>query len=146
MATDKILHKPAPSHNYAEVGFYTATLLALNNNGCVDVTDKVLTVIADVQFANAFTPNANGSSGGYYDANDNSNDVFFPFARGVVEYDMMIFNRWGELIFRSNDIKIGWDGYFNGKICQQDTYVWKVSMGFFDGRKYNNTGSVTLIR
>lgn len=136
----------SPSHNYAEVGFYTATLLALNNNGCVDVTDKVLTVIADVQFANAFTPNTNGGSGGYYDANDNSNDVFFPFARGVVEYDMMIFNRWGELIFRSNDIKIGWDGYFNGKICQQDTYVWKVSMGFFDGRKYNNTGSVTLLR
>lgn len=135
-----------PAHIFTEVGYYQVTLFAKNSNGCTDVTDKTITVIADVQFANAFTPNPNGSNGGAYDKNDYSNDVFFPFARGVVEYDMMIFNRWGELIFRSNDINVGWDGYFNGKLCQQDTYVWKVNMGFFDGRKYNGTGSVTLLK
>lgn len=135
-----------PAHIFTEVGYYQVTLLARNSNGCTDIIDKTITVISDVQFANAFTPNPNGSNGGSYDKNDYSNDVFFPFARGVVEYDMMIFNRWGELIFRSNDINVGWDGYFNGKLCQQDTYVWKVNMGFFDGRKYNGTGSVTLLK
>lgn len=136
----------SPGHNYADVGYYQVTLSVLNSNGCRDVTDKQITVIADVQFATAFTPNGNGSNGGHYDPNDYSNDVFFPFAKGVVEYDMTIFNRWGELIFKSNDINIGWDGYFNGQLCQQDTYVWKVNMGFFDGRKYNKTGSITLLR
>ena len=136
----------SPSHNYADVGFYNVTLVAQSSNGCRAQTDQLITVISEVQFPNAFTPNTTSSSGGSYDANDYSNDVFFLFARGVVEFDMAIFNRWGELIFRSNDVKVGWDGYFNGKLCQQDTYVWKVSMGFFDGRKYNNTGSVTLLK
>lgn len=135
-----------PQHIYPEVGYYTVSLQVKSLNGCTDVSDKVLTVISDVQFATAFTPNPNGANGGHYDPNDYSNDVFFPFARGVVEFDMMIFNRWGELIFKSNDVNIGWDGYFNGKLCQQDTYVWKVNMGFFDGRKYNGTGSITLLR
>lgn len=136
-----------PLHTYNNAGYYTVTLFTRNNaNNCVDMTDKILTVISDVQFATAFTPNTNGGNGGSYDQNDYSNDVFFPFVQGVVEYDMMIFNRWGELIFKSNDVKIGWDGYFNGKICQQDAYVWKINMVFFDGRKYNNTGSITLLR
>ncbi len=135
-----------PSHTYADAGFYKATLTVRNNNTCDDVIDKLITVISDVQFPTAFTPNGGGGAGGHYDPNDNSNDVFFPFVRGVVEYDMMIFNRWGELIFRTNDVKIGWDGYFNGKLCQQDTYVWKMNALFFDGRKYNGTGSVTLLK
>lgn len=135
-----------PAHKYTNVGFYTTSLLAVSENGCTDVTDQLITVISDVQFATAFTPNLNSGNGGSYDINDYSNDVFFPYVQGVVDYDLMIFNRWGELIFRSTDVKIGWDGYFNGKLCQQDAYVYKVNMAFFDGRKYSKTGSVTLLR
>jgi gliding motility-associated-like protein len=135
-----------PIHNYPTVGFYTVGLIATNQFGCKDTTEQIITVISDVQFPNVFTPNVGGPNGGSYNINDFSNDVFFPYTAGVTEYNLMIFNRWGELIFQSRDIAIGWDGYFNGKLCQQDAYVWKVDLKFFDGRTYNKTGSVTLLR
>jgi gliding motility-associated-like protein len=135
-----------PIHNYPTVGFYTVGLIAINQYGCKDTTEQVITAISDVQFPNVFTPNTGGSNGGTYNVNDFSNDVFFPYTAGVTEYNLMIFNRWGELIFQSRDIMTGWDGYFNGKLCQQDAYVWKAEIKFFDGRKYDKTGSVTLLR
>jgi gliding motility-associated-like protein len=135
-----------PTRNYTTVGYFTVTLIANNQYDCSDTTEKVMTVISEVRFPNAFTPNPNGPGGGTYTIRDLTNDVFFPYTGGVTEYELIIFNRWGELIFRSNDINIGWDGYFNGKICQQDAYVWKANMKFFDGRTYNKTGTVTLLR
>lgn len=135
-----------PIHNYPAVGFYTVGLIAVNQYGCTDTAQQVITIISDIQFPNVFTPNTGGPNGGAYNPADLSNDVFFPYTSGVTDYHLMIFNRWGELIFDSRDINIGWDGYFNGKLCQQDAYVWKVDLEFFDKRKYNKTGSVTLLR
>lgn len=135
-----------PLHNYVAVGFYTVSLVAVNQFNCRDTVAKQVKVISDIQFPNVFTPNASGGSGGGYNPADLSNDIFFPYTSGVTEYHLMIFNRWGELIFESRDINIGWDGYFNGKLCQQDAYVWKAEVKFFDGRKFNKVGSVTLLR
>jgi gliding motility-associated-like protein len=135
-----------PIHNYPVVGYYDVELVAVNQFGCRDsVTDKI-TVISDIQFPNVFTPNTGGPNGGSYNPNDYSNDVFFPYTAGVTDYHLRIFNRWGELIFESKDIYTGWDGYFNGKLCQQDAYVWQANVKFFDGRSYNKTGNVTLLR
>jgi gliding motility-associated-like protein len=136
----------SPTHNFQSVGFYDVTLVAYNQYGCTDTATKKILVISDIQFPNVFTPNQGGSNGGIYNVNDYSNDVFFPYTSGVTEYDLKIFNRWGELIFQSNELSVGWDGYFNGKLCQQDGYVWKADVKFFDGRTYNKTGSVTLLR
>ncbi|MBA3683364.1 MAG: gliding motility-associated C-terminal domain-containing protein, partial [Bacteroidetes bacterium] len=135
-----------PLYNYNAVGFYTVSLIAINQFNCRDTIEQDILVISDIQFPNVFTPNANGSNGGSYNFSDLSNDVFFPYTSGVVEYKLLIFNRWGELIFESNDINIGWDGYFRGKLCQQDAYVWKANVKFFDDRIYKKTGSVTLLR
>lgn len=135
-----------PIHNFLAVGFYNVQLVAINQYNCRDTASQEIKVISDFQFPNVFTPNPNGGSGGSYNPLDMSNDVFFPYTSGVVEYDLMIFNRWGELIFRSRDVTIGWDGYFNGKICQQDAYVWKANVKFFDGRTLNKTGTLTLLR
>ncbi|MGZ4099562.1 MAG: PKD domain-containing protein, partial [Bacteroidia bacterium] len=135
-----------PIHNYLTVGYYTVSLVAINQFGCKDTTNKEIKVISDIQFPNVFTPNLNGGNGGSYNPADLSNDVFFPYTSGVTEYHLRIFNRWGELIFESTDVFVGWDGYFNGKLCQQDAYVWKADVKFFDGRKYNKTGNVTLLR
>jgi gliding motility-associated-like protein len=135
-----------PLVTYNEVGNYSITLIAENEYECSDTATQVVLVVSEVRFPNAFTPNTNGPSGGSYNSGDQSNDIFYPFTGGVTEYELMIFNRWGEQIFLSNDIKIGWDGYFNGKPCQQDVYVWKANMTFFDGRKYSQTGTVTLLR
>jgi gliding motility-associated-like protein len=103
-------------------------------------------VVSDIQFPNAFTPNVDGPNGGAYNINDLNNDIFFPYTTGVTDYHLLIFNRFGEVIFESKDIKVGWDGYYGGKLCQQDAYVWKANVKFFDGRSYNKTGSVTLLK
>jgi gliding motility-associated-like protein len=136
----------SPIHNYPMVGFYNVALVATNQYGCKDTAVQVVTVISDIQFPNVFTPNTSGPNGGSYNPANYNNDVFFPYTAGVTEYHLMIFDRWGELIFDSRDINTGWDGYFNGKLCQQDAYVWKAEVKFFDGRNYSKTGSVTLLR
>lgn len=136
----------SPMYNYQSAGYYTVILIASNQFDCKDTAEKKLVIQSDVKFPNAFTPNTGGSNGGSYNPNDYSNDVFFPFTSGVTEYELMIFNRYGELIFESTDLKKGWDGYFNGKLCQQDAYVWKANIKFFDGRVFQKVGSVTLLR
>jgi gliding motility-associated-like protein len=64
---------------------------------------------------NTFTPNGNGN-----------NDVFYCYGTGITEFHMQIYDRWGMLLFTSDDITIGWDGKFRGNIVQQDTYVVKI--------------------
>lgn len=135
-----------PSHTYPGAGFFDVVLIATNQYNCSDTTNARIVVKSDIKFPNAFTPNTSGSNGGGYTPGDFSNDVFFPFTSGVTEYNLKIFNRYGELIFQSNDLKVGWDGYFNGKLCQQDAYVWKANVKFFDGTVFAQTGSVTLLR
>jgi gliding motility-associated-like protein len=138
----------SPIHNYLTVGFYNVMLIATNQFGCSDTAFKDIKVVSDIQYPNAFTPNPNSGNGGAFSKGDLSNDVFFPYTayEGVTGYDLQIFNRWGELIFESKDVQVGWDGYFKGKLCQQDVYVWKARVQFFDGRLYEKTGSVTLLR
>ena len=99
----------------------------------------------DVVIPNAFTPNQSGSNGGQYDPTDLSNDVFYPFADYIKDFHMMIFNRWGELIFDSNSIEIGWDGYYKGQLCKQDVYVWLVKGRFNNGKPYRQAGDITLL-
>lgn len=137
-----------PSHTYAGAGFYNVVLIASNQYSCSDTATAKIVVKSNVQFPNAFTPNTGGSNGGGYDPSDPNNQVFFPFTSGVADggYDLKVFNRYGELIFESTDLKKGWDGYFNGKLCQQDAYVWKANITFFDGTVFNKVGSVTLLR
>jgi len=136
----------SPSHEYTNVGNFTVRLITTNQYNCKDTTYDDVTATSDIQFPTAFTPNLGGSNGGAYDANSYENDVFFPYTAGVKDYHLMIFNRWGELIFESFDSKIGWDGYYRGKLCTQDVYVWKVSAMFYDGRPFNKVGDVTLLR
>jgi gliding motility-associated-like protein len=124
-----------PSKQYTEVGFYTVTLTARNEYNCSDTVAKQIVVIKEVLVPTAFTPNG-----------DRLNSTFRLVTDGVTEYDLMIFNRWGEMIFRTVDLNSGWDGTFNGKPCQQDAYVWKAKIKFFDGRTFDKTGSITLLR
>ena len=141
---------PFPSHNYTEEGAYTVTLFVANNFGCRDTFVLPTEVIAEsrgeVQFPNAFTPNSAGPTGGIYDPNSINNEVFFPVSDGVLGYHLMIFNRWGELLFESKDVNIGWDGYYRGQLCQQDVYVWKVVAQLSNGNELVKVGDVTLLR
>jgi PKD repeat protein len=142
-----------PIHYYSEEGEFAITLIADNVNNCPDTFELNPTVLAsasgEIVFPNAFTPNVYGSNGGVYDPNDitrDLNDVFHPVYSGIKEYQLWIFNRWGELIFTTTDLLIGWDGYYKGVLSQQDVYVWKVRAVTIDGKVIQDAGDVTLIR
>jgi large repetitive protein len=135
-----------PQYLYSTVGVYPIMLVATNAYNCSDTAYSEVTTNADVVFPNVFTPSEEGSSGGFYDISSLTNDIFFPYTSGVTDFSLQIFNRWGELIFETTDVKQGWDGYYRGKLCQQDVYVWKASLKLNNGKKFNKTGDVTLLR
>jgi gliding motility-associated-like protein len=151
-----------PVHIYDELGEYRVSLMAFaeyehkDDDGnlliheCIDYDSRFPAVWVEgegkILFPNAFMPSKLGPNGGYYDEVDYKNEVFHPVADGVIEYRLMIFNRWGEQIFESNDIKIGWDGYYKGKLANQDVYVWRAVGKFSNGELFDVRGNVTLLR
>jgi gliding motility-associated-like protein len=139
------------SHIYQQPGQYAVTLIAASNHGCVDtsVYHPIVTTIEqfNLQVPNAFTPNPNGTSGdGIYDPASHDNDIFHPNISGLQTYELDIFDRWGELIFVSKDIRVGWDGYYKGKLCEQSVYVWKIRGTTIDGKNIDKAGDLTLLR
>lgn len=139
-----------PSYTYLNVGEYQIFLVATNSNGCSDTFNLPTKIIAEiestVEIPNAFSPNPNASNGGLFNATDINNDVFHPVLKGIDKYELNIFSRWGELLFVSKDITIGWDGYYKGTLCTQDIYVWKIIATTLDGKKINKTGDLLLLR
>ncbi len=135
-----------PSHSYDVLGTYPIILVAFNEHNCTDTAIRIIVVSGDILFPNVFTPNPDLPPGGYYDINNYSNYVFFPISTGVDEFKMQIFNRWGELIFETDDIAFGWDGYYREKLCEQDVYVYKATVRFIDGRIVEKIGDVLLLR
>ncbi len=142
-------NEPQPEHKYTTDGVFTITLVASNSHGCSDTT--VLNNIVRVEkggqvlIPNAFSPNLTGATGGAGSSNG-KNDTFLPLMRGVVEFELLIFNRWGELLFESRDAQAGWDGYYNGRLCPQDVYVYKLTALTENGEKIVRVGDVNLIR
>jgi gliding motility-associated-like protein len=128
------------------VGDTRIQLIAISQFGCSDTTDIIISTNADVVFPTAFTPSEDGPNGGYYQLGNLSNDVFFPYTSGVVDYHLQIFNRWGELVFESRDVNIGWDGYYRGKLSQLGVYVWKAEVKLINDRVFKQSGNLTLIR
>jgi len=110
----------APSHTYPEVpGTYIITLVAINGS-CVDTSQQVIMIENEPIFyvPNTFTPDF-----------DNFNQTFQPeFTSGfdIFNYNLLIFNRWGEVLFESNNAEIGWDGNHGGEICMDGTYIWQI--------------------
>lgn len=137
-ATSTIQH---PEHTYANVGSYPVTLYAFNADGCVDSVTSTVVVkdIVTLYIPNAFTPNKN-----------DKNDVFYMYSYGVLaeNYEMRIFDRWGKEIFKTTDIKEGWNGTMNntGTILASDTYVYRISYKEATGKRKSLVGHVTLVR
>jgi gliding motility-associated-like protein len=59
---------------------------------------------------------------------------------------MLVFNRWGELLFETKDPEAGWNGYYHGRLCQQDVYVYKIIATYSDGQSVTRVGDIHLIR
>lgn len=141
-----------PSYKYQIEGKYTITLVAQNDHGdgvvCTDTLkrDVVAKQGGLTKVPNAFTPNPNGPNGGV-STNGSFNDVFLPIVKGVEEFNMQIYDRWGNLIFESNSASIGWDGYNkDGKLMPAGVYVYKLTVRLSDNQRSTQIGDVTMIR
>lgn len=138
-----------PVHEYDVAGLYDISLTANNEWGCQTTYTLEEGVLAEegglLVFPTAFTPSASGPSGGFYDRTSYNNDVFYPIHAGVEDYELMIFNKWGEMIFYSNDVNVGWDGYVSGKLAGTDVYAWKASATLSNGERIQQVGNVTLL-
>lgn len=141
-----------PVYLYDEAGVYDITLIVgtATEPVCYDTLTILKAVYADesckLMFPNAFTPDKNGANGGAYFPEDPSNKIFHPISHGIIEYHLEIFNRWGELIFVSDDLMIGWDGYYKGELAKQDVYIWEVTAKCSNGKNIYQVGDVTLVR
>jgi gliding motility-associated-like protein len=87
-----------------------------------------------------------GPNNGYYNLNEPElNTVFHPYWEGVEEYRLEIYNRWGVLLYVSQDVMKGWDGYYQDKVSPQGVYVYKCTGKFSNGMLFNLVGDVTLL-
>lgn len=101
------------------------------------ITDSIqVKVIFPIYIPNTFTPD-----------NDGINDVFYAYSEILDDYELTIFNRWGELIFRTTDLDIGWDGTFNGHPQQIGVYVYELKYVFrHTNQQRQQVGLVNLLR
>ena len=138
-----------PTKIFEDENDHTIKLVAINTNGCKDsmILENAFAIDEpEIVFPNAFTPNSEGPTGGYYSDNFRSNDVFHPYMpEDPVEYTLRIFNKTGNLIFESNDPSIGWDGYYLQELQPQGVYIFKVKARFRNGKQIVKMGDVTLI-
>lgn len=133
-----IMTTPYFVHTYNNYGEYDVSLIVTNSYGCKDTVTKRIKILPEFRFwvPNAFTPTGDGL-----------NDIFLPIVIGVEDYQLEIFDRWGEKIFFTNNTKQGWNGYYKGVLCKEDVYVWKISFKNVVSRKYEeHLGHVTLLR
>jgi gliding motility-associated-like protein len=127
----------APVHEYNATATYTAELIAYSNAGCTDTfrlpVDVIVNPLLDVP--NAFTPGRFGVNG-----------IVNVRGFGIGKMDWRIYNRWGQMIFRSENKRQGWDGTFRGKLQPIDVYSYTLNVEFTDGKKLSKTGDITLLR
>lgn len=121
-------------------GVYEICLNTENIAGCIDQTCQMIEYKESftIYIPNSFTPNGDGI-----------NDLFYPvFYSGVPEdFEMYIFDRWGQVVLHSEDLNVLWNGSYKGSLAPQDTYIWKVNYKLFNETGINTkTGHVNLLR
>ncbi len=126
-------------HSYADTGAYSIILITNNAFGCADTAYQTVIIQPDFLFyiPNAFTPN-----------DDGVNDSFSGKGIFISSYEMMIFDRWGNLIFFTDDIDKPWDGKSNhgNEISPGGVYIYSIKITDFTKVKHNYKGIVTLVR
>jgi gliding motility-associated-like protein len=125
------------SHQYNSTGTFNACLVAFNASGCADtVCQPVSALVVDaIDVPNAFTP-----------LSGDINSKVYAKGFGITKMQFIIWNRWGQKVFETNDKDIGWDGKFKGVVQPMDVYAYTLEVEFFDGKKVSKKGDITLIR
>lgn len=132
-----------PTYLFTNSGEYFITLIATSPDNCRDTAVRKITINPDVVLyvPNAFTPGSDGL-----------NDVFQvflpPTGVDLSTFNILIYDRWGELVYKTNDITLSWNGRKNnsGEILKQDTYVYMITFQDEKKKYYEKLGHVSLLR
>jgi gliding motility-associated-like protein len=118
---------------------YMVELKVETNFGCRDSFTYPVIVGPDlvVYIPNAFTPDNAGPT---------ENEGFHAVISGELDMELVVFNRWGEIMFRTTDKTEKWDGTYKGAPAQQDVYAYKLKARSLNGEEYLYSGTVTLLR
>lgn len=129
--------RAAVSHQYNSTGTFNACLTAYNAIGCDSTICRPVqaTIIPLVDVPNAFTPNSG-----------DINSVVLVQGFGIAKMQFIIWNRWGQKVFETNNRFQGWDGRVKGVVQPMDVYAYTLSIEFSDGTKTTKKGDITLIR
>ena len=127
------------NHTFSDTGTYIVALEVMTDSGCTTIAYQ--TIIIDQAFKiyipNAFTPN-----------NDLDNDYFLPIMDGVEEYDLRIYDRFGERVFITEQTNEAWDGKVNNgtEYATAGHYAYNIVIIDFNGKERTYQGTITLIR
>ena len=136
--TSSILYNPSP-HAYSDTGSYKIRLITSTIYGCVDSAFQTIVIDPDFMFyiPNTFTPD-----------NDGMNDNFSGKGLFIKNYEMTIFDRWGNQLYRTFDIYKPWDGKTNkgNEIAPTDVYIYSIKVTDFKMKKHKYNGIINLVR
>lgn len=131
-----------PIHDYKDTGWFKVILIANNDVNCPDTAEKRVYIKPAVKIwiPNAFSPQGN----------DLLNNTFRPFGvlSGITDFNMMIFNRWGEKLYETTDLDKPWDGTIQNSntLCQPGVYMYLIHMVDINLETHSFNGTVHLIR
>jgi PKD repeat protein len=143
----------SPSHMYLKAGTYSITLTVgtYTNPQCITTLTKANAVdlenAGDIILPNTFKPSASGEPSDEIQERGYKNYLFYPPVLSPTrKYRLMIFNRWGQLLFETTSPTRGWNGYFKGRLCDEGVYIYKIEGVFETGQSFSKMGDITLLR
>lgn len=121
-------------------GYYEVTLISTSYLGCKDTAVRIIPVVPEVLLyaPNSFTPD-----------DDEFNQSWRVYMEGIDKYNfqLLIYDRWGEIIWESNDVEAEWDGTYHGKIVKNGTYTWVIrTKNILNDEKLVYQGTVNIFR
>ena len=128
-----------PEYTYTAQGIYPVILIVENQYGCADTAYGKVIITGDYTLwvPNAFSPNQDGN-----------NEHFTAYGIGIENFEMSVFNRWGDIVFHTNSLTPGWNGLNmkDNTECKQDVYIYLIKITDLNGEKHEVSGRVTLVR
>ncbi len=133
-------------------GSRSVRLEVVSDDGCIDTASVDLPLRVEssevkIKFATAFSPNPSGPGDGSFSPQSKRIDLFHPvYVEVPVEYRMRVFTRRGEMVFETQEVYQGWDGYIHQEQAKGDVYVWMVEGKWANGSPFSYHGDVTLVQ
>jgi gliding motility-associated-like protein len=125
-------------------GAYGVYVVEINNQydcALVDSAQVIEYCPSAIFIPNTFTPNGDGT-----------NDVFLPVGKNIAKMHLYVFDRWGTMLFESDDPTMGWDGTYAGDVVKNDMYVWRLNYQFTEdkdgklGMEHEQMGHIQVLR